>query len=453
MQMRMTAIIVGLAVAGWPALAQGKVQKPAAPAASRPAHRAPAKNPAAKKLPGALANTYAAMPEADRLAIQADLAWIGDYEGVPGGDFDEHTVDAIKAFQKRIGGKDSGILDDQERARLDAAARSPQEAAGWRLIDDPASGTRFGLPEKLVSANGASRTGSRWTSGHGQIQIETFRLREAGLPALFDQEKKTPRERRAEWSVLKADSFVITGTQGLKNFVVRAESSGVEVRGITILYDQATAGIMGPVAVAMANAFQGFPDPTAALPPGQDRAVEYGTAIAVDRAGDLVAIGPLTSGCDAIAVPGYGHAERIAEGPSNDLALLRLYGARSLEPAALGGESAQGNTLTLVGIADPMAQEGGDAVTKAAAQLNGQSAEPAPRPGFSGAAAIDAQGHFAGIVELKSTVAAGPGPAALQAILVPSDAVRGFLAAHGINPAGGQAPIEQSVVRIICVRK
>ena len=37
----------------------------------------------------------------------------------------------------------------------------------------------------------AARTGSRWTSAQGQIQIETFRLHEASLPALFDQEKKT----------------------------------------------------------------------------------------------------------------------------------------------------------------------------------------------------------------------------------------------------------------------
>ena len=83
--------------------------------------------------------------------------------------------------------------------------------------------------------------------------------------------------------MLKPNSFVISGTQGLKNFVVRAEASGGEVRGITILYDQATAGIMAPVAIAMANSFEGFPDPNAAPPPGQQRAVEYGTAIVVDQ--------------------------------------------------------------------------------------------------------------------------------------------------------------------------
>ncbi len=123
---------------------------------------------------------------------------------------------------------------------------------------------------------------------------------------------------------------MITGTQGLKNFVVRVEASGTELRGITVLYDQATEGIMEGVAVAIANSFVGFPDPNAASPPGADRAVDYGTAIVVDRGGDLVTARHLTAACEALMVPGYGHAVRVADDAANDLALLRLYGARSL---------------------------------------------------------------------------------------------------------------------------
>ena len=66
----------------------------------------------------------------------------------------------------------------------------PSEAAlksvGWRIIDDLITGARLGLPSTLVPKSVFARTGSRWTSGKGQIDIETFRLREAALPALFD---------------------------------------------------------------------------------------------------------------------------------------------------------------------------------------------------------------------------------------------------------------------------
>ncbi len=457
MDRRMTAILVCLALASAPALArEAKVHKPIAQAepkaAHKTTHKATAKKPAGKKAPAAIATAYAAMPPDERLAIQSDLAWLGYYEGAPGGDFDDQRViDAVKLFQKANKGKDTGIVDEQERAHLAAAAQPSQRAVGWHVIDDPATGARFGLPEKLVSPLGFYRTGSHWISGHGQIQIDDFRLSEASLPALFAEEKKTPRGRSVEWSMLQPNSFVISGTQGLKNFVVRAEASGGQVRGITILYDQATTGVMAPVAIATANSFEGFPDPNAAPPPGQQRAVEYGTAIVVDQSGDLITARQSASDCEVITVAGFGHAGRIAEDTADDLALIRLYGARNLVPAALAGDS-QGDDLILAGIADPVAQAGGGAVTKAAAHLNGQILDPAPKPGFSGAAANDAQGHFAGMVELTSPAVAGPGPVSQQATLVPAAAVRAFLTAHGIAPVAGQGAIEQSVLRVICVR-
>jgi peptidoglycan hydrolase-like protein with peptidoglycan-binding domain len=472
MNTRLATIVIGMLAAGAlaPALDSALSQSFAAPKKTSKTAALPQKKPethqAAADQTGSLrhrksesrekaapvAATYATIPEPERLAVQADLAWLGHYEGAPGGDYDQRTIEAIKAFQKITGNKETGVLNEQERARLAAAAHGLQEADGWQIIDDPATGARLGVPTKLVSPAGVSRTGSRWASGHDQIRIETFRLSEASLTALFDEEKKATRQRHADSSALKPDSFVISGTQGLKNFIVRAEASGAEVRGITILYDQATAGIMMPVAIAMGDSFVGFPDAKGGPPPGQKRAVEYGTAIVADRNGDLVASARVTAECVALTVPGFGHAARIAEDSANDLALIRLYGANNLVPAPIAGTN-QGQELTLVGVADPLAQEGGGAVTSVSARLNGQTVEPAPKPGFSGAAAIDAQGRFAGMVALDSPVVAGSGPAIPQAMLVPGDTVRAFLTSHGIAPAGGHGGIDQSVLRVICVRK
>jgi peptidoglycan hydrolase-like protein with peptidoglycan-binding domain len=402
------------------------------------------------------AGAYAAMPESERLAIQSDLALLGDYEGAPG-NFDEGTTAAVKAFQQHLHNRATGVLAAPERDALAAAAKGPAAAVGWRLIDDPKTGARLGLPEKLVPNSSASRSGSRWTSAQGQIQIETFRYTEAALPALFEDEKKTSK-RRVTASVLRAGSFVISGVQRLKNFIVRAQASGSEVRGVTILYDQATEGIMATVATATAGAFQGFPDAKAAPLPGMRRAVEYATAIVVGAGGDLLAPGRATEECRAIVVPGLGHAERVAADPANDLALLRLYGARNLAPAALAGES-KGDALTLFGVGDPLAQAGDTAVTNVAARRTGQGVEPVPKLGFSGAAAVDAQGRFAGMVDLTSPVAAGGRSVLPQATIVPADTVRSFLTAQGITletgaaPAADHAAIEKSVMRVICVRK
>jgi hypothetical protein len=80
---------------------------------------------------------------------------------------------------------------------------------------------------------------------------------------------------------------------------------------------------------------------------------------------------------------------------------------------------------------------------------------PAPALGFSGASAMDADGKFSGIVQLKPVVVAGPANAApaAQAALVPADAVLDFLKANGVTASGISADAKASVVRVICVRK
>jgi hypothetical protein len=115
--------------------------------------------------------------------------------------------------------------------------------------------------------------------------------------------------------------------------------------------------------------------------------------------------------------------------------------------------------LTLFGVADPLAQAGAAAVTSVAARRSGQGIEPAPRLGFAGAAAVDAQGRFAGMVDLRSPATAGGGSVLPQATIVPADAILSFLTAQDVTPetaatpATDHAAIEKSVVRVICVRK
>jgi hypothetical protein len=213
-------------------------------------------------------------------------------------------------------------------------SQSALAAAGWRIIDDLVTGARLGLPSALVPKIAPARMGSRWTSRQGQIDIETFRLHEGALATLFDDEKKV-RRRTVEHSTLTPDSFVMSGMQGLKRFIVRVQSSGGELRGVTILFDRATEGMMAPIAAAMANSYQGFPDPSAAPPPGLRRSVEYGTAIVVSGQGHLITSAQIADGCQAITIPGFGHAESVAADKANDIALLRVYGALDLLPATI----------------------------------------------------------------------------------------------------------------------
>jgi peptidoglycan hydrolase-like protein with peptidoglycan-binding domain len=410
---------------------------------------------------------------ADRSLIQFDLAWIGAYNGLITGEANDKTTAAIKSFQKDHRFKETGTLAPPERAQLAALSKEKQDQVGWRMVDDKITDARIGLPTRQVPNSGPGKTGSRWFSAQGQIQVETFRVRGPGtmLADIFDQQKKEPPGRHIEVNLLRPDFFILSGLQGLKKFYVRAGIRDGEVRGMTILYDQATEGIMDPVAVVMSSAFAPFPGSGIAALAGAPakRKVEYGTGIIVTPAGHILTDRRLTDGCNVIGVAGYGNAERVAEDPGASLVLLRIYGAPDLVPLPLlpplagegrgGGdhEGAKGPDLTLVGISDPQAQGGGNAVSTVASHLNGDTILPAPPPGFDGAAAIDTQGRLFGMVERKDGAAAnaGSGASPASATVVPAATLRKFLDAQSVSPAAGRMGADAAkaaLVRVICVR-
>ena len=427
----------------------------AARAAAAARKRAPAQ-------PNATRDPVVNLTPQERVLVEIELAWVGEYTGLINAEANDKLTAAIRSFQRNRKFKETGLLNTQERALLAAAAKARQSQVGWTVIDDPVTGARLGIPSKQIPNKTQSKSGTRWASAQGQVQVETFKTGEPGttLPAVFEQQKKEPANRKIETSVLKPDSFFLSGTQGPKKFHVRAEIKDGEVRGLTVLHDPAET-IMDPVAVVMANAFSAFPGVTstveAGVPPPK-RKVEYATGIVVSAAGHIITDRQVTDGCNVIVVTGYGNADLQAEDKTADLALIRVYGAPDLVPVALAVDGIRGSEVTIVGIADPQNQGGGSAISTTSAQLRGDVLEPAPQLGFSGAAVLDNQGRTLGMAELKPQIVANLGTPNVQpkAIVVPVQTIRGFLETAQLQPASGRAGVDAakgSLVRVICVRK
>jgi peptidoglycan hydrolase-like protein with peptidoglycan-binding domain len=406
-------------------------------------------------------DTAKALGQAERLALQSDLAWVGQYNGAITGDVSERMVNAIKEFQKSRGAKQTGVLNSQERGILADTARRKQESVGWKIVTDPGTGVRLGIPTKLVPQQASDANGTKWTSPAGTIQIQLARRKEAGpvTAKLAEHEKKEPG-RKIDYTVVKPDFFVLSGLQGLKKFYLRGTFRGDEVRILTILYDQATGNAVEPVVIAMSSAFNAFPAAVQTAGPPPRKTVEYGTGVVVSDDGAIITDRQITDSCLTVAIAGFGNADRVAEDKEHDLALLRIYGARGLKALDLANAATK-TALDLTGIADPQSQGGGTAVTSvkaSVAQLGGGSdiaLTPAPALGFSGAPAQDGDGRFAGIALLKPVQVAGltNGVPAAQAVLAAADMVRHFLKANGVSAVGGSADAKASVVRVICVRK
>jgi peptidoglycan hydrolase-like protein with peptidoglycan-binding domain len=408
------------------------------------------------------ADTANAMVQAERQTIQSDLAWVGEYNGAISGEVSERMVAAIKEFQKAKGGRQTGVLNPQERGALAETAKRRQENVGWKVVTEAATGARLGIPTKLVPQQSSNANGARWSSSTGTIQIQLSRRKEANPTTvkLAEQEKKEPAGRKVEYTVVKPDFFVLSGMQGLKKFYVRGQYRGDEVRILTVLYDQATEGTVEPVVIAMSSAFNPFPSGAQVAGPPPRKTVEYATGIVVSDDGAIIADREVTDGCLAIAIAGYGHADRVAEDKEHGLALLRIYGAHGLKPLTISNGAAKSG-VEITGIADPQSQGGGAAVSSVRASLaqvgsgNDFALSPAPAVGFSGAAVQDSEGKFAGVALLKPVMVAGPPNAATaaQAALVSADTVQKFLKANGVNGPDGSSDAKASVVRVICVRK
>ena len=471
--MRAVAWVTVIAVAlVTQAPAQSQTPAPAAQPAAAKAKEKPSKKAAAKKdkeKPAAAAVTatpeqraaYAALPVTERIAIQSDLIWTGDLSGSLDSDFGDRAIAAVRAFQKRNKLDETGILTPEQRRTLAASMRSRKDYNGWQLVEDAATpGVRLGVPSKLVPQTEIGTTGSRWSSARGEIQVETFREKMAGatLQELFDEMKRRPSNRRVEQNAIQANSFSLSGMQGLKKFHVRVYLKDNEARGLIILFDQAMETIMLPLVDIITSSYLPFGDPSTA---STSRRVSYGSGIVVGSGGYVVTERQLTDDCQGIIVAGFGRADRIAEDAASDLALVRVNGARNLKAVPFSADPPKSIELTLVGISEPEAQAGARNVTTVPAKLRGVDGarvliDVIPARGFVGGAALDGEGRLAGMIDLSPAAVAGPAATAGQASFVPTATIRKFLESAGVAPVAGRGDVaaaKNAVVRVICVRK
>ena len=388
------------------------------------------------------ADTANAMAQGERLAIQSDLAWVGQYNGAITGEVSERMVAAIKEFQKDQGGKQTGVLNPQERSVLAETARRRQENVGWKIVTEPRTGARLGIPTKLVPQQSSDANGAKWSSSTGTIQIQLARRKEANptTAKLAEQEKKEPAGRKVDYTVVKPDFFVLSGLQGLKKFYVRGTFKGDEVRILTILYDQATEGTVEPVVIAMSSAFNPFPSGTRPAA-AQDRRIRY-------RRGRQRRRRHRRRSRDHRWLPGdrdcrlrQCRSHRRGQG-ARSRAVAHLWRARA-EAARPGRRRREirRRTHRHRRSAEPGRRRGGEQRQGSGRPIGGGDElplSPAPALGFSGAAALDADGKFAGIALLRPAVVAGPANATppAQAVLIPADTVREFLKANGVQCGG-----------------
>ena len=343
------------------------------------------------------------------------------------------------------------MLNPQERPRSPTAAKARQEQVGWRIVDDPRHrrAARHSRPSRCRTST-PGQAGTRWSSAQGQVQVETFRIRSPAprSRSVFEQQKQGAAEPQGRGQPAADDFFIAVGHAGAEE-VLRARRDqgrrGARHDGALRPGHRRHHGSGGGRDVERLRAVSGQLVAGAGGPPPR-RKVEYGTGIVGERSRPHPHRPPadrraaMSSWCAATAMP-----TRVAEDEPPTRAAARLRRAALCCPrrSSDGARGARPHAGRHRRSAERRAAARGLDRNRASSMATGVL-EPAPPLGFSGAAALDAQGRFFGMVGLKPRARGRRQPAHRpQAAVVPADTIRSFLderTVHASDAAPGVKP-------------
>ncbi|GLS23292.1 peptidoglycan-binding protein [Labrys miyagiensis] len=448
------SMLIGVALLSLPALAQ---TAPAAPDTDNPK---PASDPAFDA-----AKAAAVAMGADAFAsIQQDLIWTGDLNTLPSGEMGKRSYDAIRAFQKRIGVKDTGIFTPQQRDVLAQHAAKFTTAFGFDTLTE--HGITIGYPAKVTTERSEGRNGPHFSTpkaAKNQATVDILNLPTAkeSFEALFARLKTENPKRKVTYSLLRPDFFVVSGTNEGMTFYIRFIRTDAESRGFVLGWDPALSPRFDRVAIAMASSLKladaggqsatpkpapppeppeppkpvGPPVPLAASAPTTPKT---GIGTFVSSEGDILTYAGVIAGCETVTLQGGGKAKVIGGDPNNDIALVRGALPAGAQPLAwrlpaLGENEA----VSLLSGAAPVAT-----TVSALAGANGDTRRVTLAAGTAGAL-IDKDGALAGLP------AADGSPSALKGLFVTA-----FLRANGATPPSqGGDPTKASAVLTCDPRK
>jgi peptidoglycan hydrolase-like protein with peptidoglycan-binding domain len=386
---------------------------------------------------------FGELPLEERKSVQDSLVWTGDYNGNVDGEFGRMSFEAVRSFQRKANATATGILSEEQRKALAAAAGKAKAAAKFAVTTDE-TGQRLGIPRGIAIKTGKLPRGTRYFADKNAFTIETMALPASAptLEAQYDQAKLPTTTRKVTYSILRPNFFVVAGEDKGQKFYFRLAHGSSGFRGYRVTYPKARAGEFDRVLIAIANSFEPFPEaapvvatasgpaPKVEVKPAQARPVVVGAG-AVIAPGILLTAASAIAGCTAPLVAD-APAQIIASDGGSGLALLRIVAQKTpvarllpreqpatpdediVVPVIASRESAPGFT---VAIANPGASAVRFRVTGAL------------QAGALGTPLFDRKGALAGVVvESRAApfIVAGVVPAATYGA-APAAAIRLFL--------------------------
>lgn len=452
----------------WPvgagALAPRVPEVTEAPLPAEPLAVAPAEPPALPdESPAEARASEALLGEAERRDLQTALKWFAFYDGAIDGAFGRGTRASMAAWQAARGHEETGILTTRQRAELTGAWRSDREALGLGRVSEARAGIEIEMPIRLVEFDDYAPPFVRYREKGGS-GVRVLLISQEGdrgtLDGLYDVMQSLEIVPLEGFRERQADSFVLTGQNDVIHSHTYARLEDGMVKGFTLIYppqDEArmrkATQIMRETLVSTGPAL----DPTlGAADAAQARDLLSGlevrqpertrSGVYVDRQGAVLTVAEAVEGCARITIDDVHEARLVASDGASGLALLRPETALApVEVASLAAaEPRIGAPAAVAGFSFGRALPAASVTFGKVEDLSGLQGEAGllrlsaeTEQGDVGGPVLDPTGRVAGVL---LPGAADPGrrlPPGVQ-FAAKSAVATAFLAAQGVEPAGGE---------------
>ena len=353
----------------WPVA--GAAVAPAAPVVAADPEPEVVAEPDPEETPKQARAGEAALPDADKQALQDALKWYGFYTGVTDGHIGAATRTAMAAWQLAEDADPTGILTAKQRATLVGRFKTDTAAFGFETVTEAQSGIEITLPLALIQFDRYEAPFVTYTP-KAKSGLNVLLISEPGgkasLSGLYDILQSLQIVPRDGERSLTGDTFTIHGRNATMETLAFATVDGGNVKGYLISWNLSDAERMTRILPTVQTSFRSLGDK--ALDPGlvplaaaAKRGLLAGldlrkpklsrSGFFVDAAGTVVTTLQAVTGCGRITLERSIEAKVTFTDPASGVALLTP--AKPVAPQAIAafatGTASLGARVSVAGYA------------------------------------------------------------------------------------------------------
>lgn len=252
----------------WPVAGAAAVQPvapavaPAAPVVvATPKPAAPAPDP--EETPKQARASEAALPLADKQALQDALKWSGFYSGTTDGNIGPATRISMAAWQTAKALEPTGILTSRQRETLLGKYRADRAEFGFETVTEAASGIEITLPMALIGFDRYEPPLVHYAP-KANSGLKVLLISEPGgkasLSGLYDVLQSLEIVPRDGERALADDNFTIHGSNATIETLAFAKTDGNNVKGYLLSWNLTDADRMTRILPAVQASFRSLGD-------------------------------------------------------------------------------------------------------------------------------------------------------------------------------------------------